>query len=78
MTESGKYVRSFNEIELLQIKELKEFMKSAFDAQSWNKLRDEAKKIWSEKIISAVDGLRKWSIKYDRPTKTVTYMGIKF
>lgn len=78
MAEPGKYVRSFNSIELLQIKELKDFMSTAFDASSWNYLRDEAKQLWSEKIISAVDGLRKWAITYDKSTKTVIYNGVKF
>ena len=69
--------RKFNTVELMEIKELKEFMKNAWNAESWNRTRDEAKKIWSEKIISAVDGLRKWIISYDKPTKNVTYMGLK-
>lgn len=70
--------RQFDAIELLQIKELKHFMSTAFDAESWNVLRDEAKLIWSEKIISAVDGCHKWHIKYDKSNKTVTYTGVKF
>jgi hypothetical protein len=78
MAESNNYVRTFNSIELEQIKEVKGFMATAFDSSSWNQLRDEAKKIWPEKIISAIDGLRKWLIKYDKSTKVVTYLGVKF
>jgi len=74
----NKYIRSFNLIELEQIKELKDFMSTAYNAETWNFLRDEAKAIWSEKIISAVDGLKKWSIRYDKPSKTVTYLGVGF
>lgn len=77
MTERGPYVRSFNQVELLQIKELKDFMSSAFNVESWNLLRDEAKCLWPEKIISAVDGLRKWLVRYDKPSKSVIYMGVK-
>jgi hypothetical protein len=69
-TNKNKFVRSFNTIELEQIKELKIFMATAFDSNSWNFLRDEAKSIWSEKIISAVDGLRKWRISYDKASKS--------
>ena len=70
--------RSFNKIEMLQIEELKVFMLSAFDANSWNYLRDEAKEIWPEKIISAVDGCHKWHITYNKATKSVVYSGVKF
>ena len=68
------YQRSFNQIELLQIKELKDFMATAQNAKSWNFLRDEAKEIWDEKIISAVDGLRKWLLSND---KAKTCLGVK-
>ena len=78
MVEDDKFVRSFNSIELEQIKELKDFMKGAFDVKSWNFNRDEAKEIWSEKIISAIDGLRKWLIEYNKSTKTITYKGVRF
>ncbi|MBE3085868.1 MAG: hypothetical protein IMZ64_06590 [Bacteroidetes bacterium] len=71
-----QYPRKFSEIERMEINELKEFMKNAWNAESWNRTRDEAKKIWSEKIVSAVDGLRKWIISYDKPTKNVTYLGL--
>jgi hypothetical protein len=77
-TNKINFVRTFNKIELLQIKELKDFMAPSFDVLSWNHNRDEAKAIWPEKIISAVDGLRKWSIKYDKPSKTVAYLGVRF
>jgi hypothetical protein len=76
MADKQDYTRSFTPIELEQIKELKVHMSTAFDAKSWNFLRDEAKEIWSEKIISAVDGVRKWLIRYDKPN--VTYIEIKF
>lgn len=76
--ESSTGIRTFNQVELQQIKDLKAHMASAFDVKSWNLLRDEAKSIWDEKIISAVDGIRKWLISYDKPSKTVTYIGVGF
>jgi hypothetical protein len=54
------YQRTFDKIELLKIKELSQHMNNAVDVTSWNSLRQGAKDIWDEKIISAVDGLRKW------------------
>lgn len=77
-SENQPYTRSFNQIELEQMKELKNFMSTAFDAKTWNFLRDEAKQIWVEKIISAVDGLRKWSISYDKSSKQVKFVGVQF
>jgi hypothetical protein len=68
------YAREFNPIEHQQIKELKDFMSTAYNAQTWNFLRDEAKEIWDEKIISAVDGLYKWVISKD---KSKTCLGVK-
>lgn len=68
----------FSKVEKTQIKDLKEFMKSAFDVKSWNHLREQAKEIWPNKIISAVDGLRKWSIEYNKQTKTKICLGISF
>jgi hypothetical protein len=72
------YVRIFDTTEIKQIQELKDVMSTAYDVESWNNLRNECKDIWPEKIISAVDGLRKWSIKYDKPSKPVTHLGVKF
>ena len=76
----SQVTRSFSIIELEQIKELKyRYLQSNCQTvEQWNFIRDEAKLIWPEKIISAVDGMRKWAIKYDKPSKTVTYLGIKF
>jgi hypothetical protein len=51
-------------------------MSTSFDVKSWNFNRDTAKQIWSEKIISAVDGLYKWLIKYEN--KVPICVGIKF
>jgi hypothetical protein len=77
-TPEGKVIpRSFNATELQQIKELRTHMTKATNVWSWNSLRDEAKQRWGEKIISAVDGLRKWAISYDKPTKVVTYLCVK-
>jgi hypothetical protein len=76
MTDNNQYVRSFNSFELDQIRELKQHMSTATDVQSWNEIRSAMKRIFPEKIISAVDGLRKWHIKYDKPTKTITYLGV--
>jgi hypothetical protein len=70
--------RKFNSVEVAQIKEVQVFMAPSFDVRSWNHLREQAKDIWSEKIITAVDGLRKWMIQYDKPTKTCTCVGMKF
>jgi hypothetical protein len=70
--------RTFTQIEYQQIKDVKEYMKSAFDVKSWNQLRNEAKGLWPERIISAVDGLRKWIVKYDKPSKTCTCLGVQF
>jgi hypothetical protein len=75
MTDNNQYVRSFNSHELDQIKELKRHMSTATDVESWNGLRSFMKRMFPEKIISAVDGLKKWHIKYDKPTKTITYLG---
>ena len=69
------YQRTFNKVELEQIKELKNFMSTAYNAETWNFLRDEARLIWDEKIISAVDGLRKWLISND---KLKVCKGLKF
>jgi hypothetical protein len=52
--------RSFNVIEIAKIKELKAFMKHATDVATWNDLREQAKSIWDEKTISAVDGMKKF------------------
>jgi hypothetical protein len=71
------YAREFNQIELLQIKELKDFMSGARDAKTWNFLRDEAKQIWDEKIISAVDGLYKWVIAKSPKDKSKICLGVK-
>jgi hypothetical protein len=70
--------RKFNKVEIAQTKDLMNFMKPAFDAQSWNHLRQQAKDIWSEKIITAIDGIRKWAITYDKSTKTCICNGVKF
>ena len=78
MSDKQDYTRSFTPIELEQIKDLKNFMSTAFDVKTWNFLRDEAKQIWVEKIISAVDGLRKWSISYDKSSKQVKFVGVQF
>ena len=77
-TDDSPYTRPFNQIELEQMKELKAFYikANATNVERWNVIRDEAKKIWSEKIISAVDGVRKWLIRYDKPN--ITYIGVKF
>ena len=79
-TDDSPYTRSFNQIELEQMKELKaHYIKAnATTAERWNVIRDEAKQIWVEKIISAVDGLRKWSISYDKPSKQVSFQGVRF
>jgi hypothetical protein len=70
--------RRFNTLELQQIKELMGFMSSASpDVRSWNSYRDEAKGIWPEKIITAVDGMRKWLVRYDKPTKTIYQYGLE-
>jgi hypothetical protein len=52
-------------------------MSLAHDVPTWNNLRRQAKAVWSERIISAVDGMRKWVIKYDRQTKTKEAVGCK-
>lgn len=70
--------RQFTKVEFAQINDLKRFMQDAFDVKSWNHLRTQAKEIWDEKIISAVDGMRKWLIEYNKPTKTCTLIGVKF
>ena len=70
--------RTFDSVELMQIKEVKKFMSTAFNVGSWNYMREQAKTIWSNKIISAVDGLYKWAIKYDKPSKITTCLGVKF
>jgi hypothetical protein len=79
-TDDSPYTRSFNQIELEQIKELKaHYIKAnATTVERWNVIRDEAKQIWDEKIISAVDGLRKWSISYDKSSKQVKFVGVQF
>jgi hypothetical protein len=78
----SQFVRSFNNNELQQIRNLRNFMlimvSNNTTSREWNKIRDEAKRKWPEKIISAVDGLRKWVIKYDKSNKAITYLGIKF
>jgi hypothetical protein len=77
MTE--KFQRSFSSIELEQIKQLKVHMSKAINVEDWNHIRNEAKKTWPEKIISAVDGLRKWIVSYNKSTKQVSYEpGVKF
>jgi hypothetical protein len=79
-TDDSPYTRSFNQIELEQMKELKAhyITANATTVERWNVIRDEAKQIWDEKIISAVDGLRKWSISYDKPSKQVSFQGVRF
>lgn len=77
LRETSTSVRTFTKLELQQIESFKQYMSQAKDVQSWNSLREKAKEIIPEKIISAVDGLHKWIIKYDKPTKTVTYIGVK-
>ena len=70
--------RSFTTSEIDQIKELKLFMSTASNVWTWNALRDEAKRKYGERIISAVDALRKWVIVYDKPSKKVNFFGVKF
>ena len=78
-SQTGKVMpRSFSTEELAQIKELKAFMSTALNVQSWNALRDEAKKAYGERIISAVDALRKWVIVYDKSSKKINFFGVKF
>jgi hypothetical protein len=82
MTEDkSQFIRKFNQIELEQMKELKTFYinSNATSVEKWNVIRDEAKKIWDEKIISAVDGLRKWLQCLDKSSKVSgIYMTLKF
>jgi len=54
------YARSFTKMELLKIQELKDFMAHATNVATWNSLRQQAKSFWDEKIISAVDGYKKF------------------
>jgi hypothetical protein len=75
--ERDQLPRKFNKVELAQIEEVKTFMRPSFDVRSWNHLRKQAQEIWTEKIISAVDGLRKWIVTYDKPTKVCTCEGVK-
>lgn len=70
-------IRHFTKEEMAQIKDLKEFMSKASDVKSWNNLREEAKSKYPERIITAVDGQRKWIIEHDKPTKTKTCVGVK-
>jgi hypothetical protein len=69
--------RSFNKVEMAQIQDVKLYMSPAFDVQSWNHLRRQAKGLWPEKIITAVDGLRKWVVVYNKSTKTCLCFGMK-
>jgi hypothetical protein len=46
-------------------------------ANGFNQLRELAKEAYPERIISAVDGMRKWVIKYDKATKEKTVVGFK-
>ena len=70
--------RTFTKVEYLQIEDLKRYMSSAQDVKAWNHLREQAKDLWPEKIISAVDGLRKWIMKYHKSTKTWECLGMAF
>lgn len=56
----------FSNTDILQIQELKNFMSHAHDVSTWNNLRKQAFITWDEKIISAVDGSRKWVINKDK------------
>lgn len=77
MVQQEQFPRKFSAVEIAQTKELISFMSIAHDVSTWNNLRRQAKAIWSERIISAVDGMRKWVIKYDRQTKTKEVIGCK-
>ena len=76
--QESSLLRSFTKDEHKLIKDVKAHMSVATDVKSWNELRELAKKKWDEKIISAVDGLRKWVLSYDKPTKSYTLIGVKF
>ena len=70
-------IRSFTKEEMQQIKDLKEIMNKASDVSTWNALREDAKLKYPERIITAVDGARKWDIEYDKKSKTKTLLGVK-
>jgi hypothetical protein len=69
--------RVFSQTEIHEINKLKNFMSLAVDLPSWNSMREQAKKIYPERIISAVDGTRKWIVTYDKPNKTTNYLGLR-
>jgi hypothetical protein len=68
--------RRFTTLELQQIKELTAFMNKASNVPTWNAIRDVAKTIYPERVISAVDGMRKWLISYNKKDKTCINLGV--
>lgn len=70
--------RGFTDKILSEIIVLKTYMSHARNVGEWNTLREKAKLSFSENAISAVDGLRKWKLIYDKTTKKRECIGVAF
>jgi hypothetical protein len=77
ITVDDKLPRKFTPSELKDIKDLTTYMSNVKNVTEWNLQREHAKTVWPERIISAVDGLHKWAISYDKSTKVKTCLGLR-